>query len=74
MTSTGSLRCELIGEPSPPGWERLIETVESTGRMVRGAREVHCAVFGHDWDILLFDSPHGLLECMRCDERYSTLP
>ena len=72
VRSTGALRCELSGEPSLPGYDGMIEAIESTGRTVLGAPAVECEVFGHDWDILLFDSPHGLLECMRCDRREGT--
>ncbi len=28
-----------------------------------------CKELGHDWDIIAFDSPCGLLECVRCGAR-----
>jgi hypothetical protein len=73
IRATGVDRCDIRGTPILPGYDRWIEAIESTGRAVRGAPAVRCAVLGHDWDIILFDSPHGLLECMCCDMRAGTL-
>jgi hypothetical protein len=74
IRATGSDRCDIRGTPSLPGYDRWIEATESSGRAVRGAPAVRCAVLGHDWDIILFDSPYGLLECMRCSTRQDNLP
>jgi hypothetical protein len=70
VRSTGVDTCKFFGVPSLPGYDCWIEAIESTGRAVRGTPTSRCAVRGHDWDILLFDSPHGLLECMCCGKRH----
>lgn len=65
--------CELEGIPSLPGCDRWIDAIDR-GRVVRAPARVACRIRGHDWDILAFDSPYGLIECMRCGEREDTFP
>jgi hypothetical protein len=74
VCATGHDRCDFEGTPGLPGYDRSIDAIESSGRVVRGSPAVRCAVLGHDWDILVFHTPYGLCECTRCGLQEGNLP
>ena len=67
------LEARFDTEPRLSGCGRWIEGIEPAGRWpIRAERaEIACRMLGHSWDIVLFVSPYGIVECTRCGARDS---